>query len=1617
MTYTITLDSSYPSVLLNYPGNDTFRNNNSVFFNYTPSDAYLESCVLYGNFTESGFSANKSDDSPLNNFINTLGPIDLSDGAYLWNVWCNDSAGNNNFSSYNYTIKIDTIPPVITNWNKNGSSFLIYEYICLNVTVTDSFSEVQTVYAKIQDPNLEEENITLLDDGSGCDAFAGDNIYSKSYYLEFDGNYTWLEAHAKDYANNWQTNTTNLEWNVTSAGSMTVVMSSPSSDIEINESEYNYEYQQTCNVSCGAGGVNCENVTVYAEYDPSSFKHINTTTTDLINQEDNYSCGDLTAGGAQCTHTFNITSGSNSGNNTWPLRCIAVSDNVGSYTSGSVNLTINDHPYPNLTYPGNNSWLAGTEMLNASSSFDSDGSIANYLFEYDNNSAFPSPSLICSSTDENCTWNTTQQSECDNNSLSCYLRVTITDNNGLSNSTYITIGFDTNPPSTTLDKPESFENISSDTYTVNASSADSESGVDTVIFEYRRNSSDTWSYTCSDNRDPVYDCEWDLTSLPDGNTYELRAYANDSKGNTGSADVHTNITVDRKGPIINLESPLDKENLTNGNVTFYYNVSDALSSMKNCSLIIDGNISNTTLNPQEGVSLNLSYELGDGAYNWSVNCTDSLGNVNSSEKREVIIDTAGPVSVLDQPPNSTYINGTYTVNASITESGSASVDTAVFEYRQGGGAWQLICSDSRDPVYDCQWDTTAVSDGTGYEVRVHANDTLGNHGEYDVHVNITIDNNAPSISLVSPEDDYTDTDGDLVFVYQVSDSSPIQSCSLIINSDVNQTNSSVEKGQDQYFYLYGVDDGTQLDWSINCTDHAGYINATETRNISISLNSDMYLNLSLNKASYYIGETASITSNITDINDNPVSGASVSTAVIDSNTTIPWWNSSWQRRKPITLSSAQDLNNVLVEVNITGLDNNITSCEDEIRIIRFDSNSNLDSVNRTVVSGDDATYCVVRFRASITAGVENKEFMAYYNNSGASNPNNNETRQTQNSVLTAVGGSILGSLYDVTDGASSDTTSDNSVYYAVGRDNNPPSGLTLNAYINLSYNLSSIGVSESDLVSLNFTINYCHSDDITAPITCGAAIGAGSANTAYAELYDFDSSGWDVGFDTITQDVNSAAENTESYIETSNLGSYVEDATGMLWVRYETDIGGLTKNDDASFALDYANLDVYYKEEIYTDLETIQSAQELIDSNSSTSSAEGLWTWDWDTSGQAEANYSAVSYASKSGYNGASDNYVFELVQDNTGPVSVLDQPHNDSIINALNNGFTYTVNASVTDSGVGTIDTVSFFYRINNTDTWKSICNDTDGSAPFECEWNLTGLSNGNEYEVRVRANDSLGNTGENDTHINITIISQELNITSIIVDDTVSMPVDEVDLSAGSATRVYCNMTIQDPEVYTNIKGVNATLYSSTSTFDAADNNRTHYTNNSCSLVTGGGQSADYTCVFHVWHYAVNGSWNCTGFANNNYSTTNTSDNTSVNQLFALNISTSVIDYQDLEPNQTSNNVAVNISNVGNMPMNISVYGFGGDNEATGSDLSMICEINNVSVEFEKYSTSSSDDYDSKNQLSSTPQDIGLTITPKSSPSEKKVNTTYWQFKVPPESHTTGICNGSVVFMAESP
>lgn len=102
--YTIIVDTTDPSIALNTPENSSTDTDGSVTFSYTPTDSNLDACVLWGNFN--GWTANETDMSPTSGSDNTV-TLTLSDGTYLWNIWCNDSAGNSAFNATNYTLNVN----------------------------------------------------------------------------------------------------------------------------------------------------------------------------------------------------------------------------------------------------------------------------------------------------------------------------------------------------------------------------------------------------------------------------------------------------------------------------------------------------------------------------------------------------------------------------------------------------------------------------------------------------------------------------------------------------------------------------------------------------------------------------------------------------------------------------------------------------------------------------------------------------------------------------------------------------------------------------------------------------------------------------------------------------------------------------------------------------------------------------------------------------------------------------------------------------------------------------------------------------------------------------------------------------------------------------------------------------------------------------------------------------------------------------------------------------------------------------------------------------------------------------------------------------------------------
>jgi hypothetical protein len=169
---------------------------------------------------------------------------------------------------------------------------------------------------------------------------------------------------------------------------------------------------------------------------------------------------------------------------------------------------------------------------------------------------------------------------------------------------------------------------------------------------------------------------------------------------------------------------------------------------------------------------------------------------------------------------------------------------------------------------------------------------------------------------------------------------------------------------------------------------------------------------------------------------------------------------------------------------------------------------------------------------------------------------------------------------------------------------------------------------------------------------------------------------------------------------------------------------------------------------------------------------------------------------------------------------------------------------------------------------------------------------------------------------------------ILNISIDDGVN-----VTLVPNSTQNVMCHALIQDWNNITDVYLVNATLFHSTSSAGAADNNNTHYTNSSCAIDTNThdkfGVSDDIwhglaNCSFDVLYHAESGVWNCTVYVEDVTNRSNVeTDEGAIDELLAIGMQ-NTIDYGVVNSTDVSGEQQVDVENVGNVELNLTLDGY---------------------------------------------------------------------------------------------
>lgn len=192
--YTVYISTLSPAINLNYPTDNSWLNNDTnIYFNFTAIDNDgLDTCELWGNFT-GNWSKNYTWENPVSG-VQNFTILNLTDNSYNWNIWCNDTLGDEGFSTNNYTVNVDTVYPEIS---------------ILSITTTKG-SQTISFTNNVSDANLDSCKYSIFDsngtiDGTNENVSFTCNSSSQATVTTF-GTYN-LTIYATDFAGNENSST------------------------------------------------------------------------------------------------------------------------------------------------------------------------------------------------------------------------------------------------------------------------------------------------------------------------------------------------------------------------------------------------------------------------------------------------------------------------------------------------------------------------------------------------------------------------------------------------------------------------------------------------------------------------------------------------------------------------------------------------------------------------------------------------------------------------------------------------------------------------------------------------------------------------------------------------------------------------------------------------------------------------------------------------------------------------------------------------------------------------------------------------------------------------------------------------------------------------------------------------------------------------------------------------------------------------------------------------------------------------------------------------------------------------------------------------------------------
>jgi hypothetical protein len=772
-------------------------------------------------------------------------------------------------------------------------------------------------------------------------------------------------------------------------------------------------------------------------------------------------------------------------------------------------------------------------------------------------------------------------------------------------------------------------------------------------------------------------------------------------------------------------------------------------------------------------------------YEVRVRANDSLGFIgNYDNHTNISIDRTSPIISLIGPANNSQdVDG----------------DNILFEYNVTDNLLEIsncnliINGTINQTNYSVVKNTiqnftlSGMADGN-YTWNINCTDFAGNKNSSEIrNLIIAIDTDPPIVNLTSPINGFTSTVNDITFQYNVTDIvSGIANCSLIINGTINQTNTTpVLENEINTFTVNDMADGLYL-WNITCTDTAASpnIGTSTTFNLTIQEATTIKVNVSFDKPSYESietnGEIANISIKTQDLFGN-VLMTNVTTSIIKANTTIPWWNSSYQYRQFINITN--NYNRVLeagytinYTMNTQTLINQskMQADGDDLRIAFWNNNSNtwieLDRIiidlNTTETSilfrtqrnisanSSDINYYVYYSNNSVTNQPKNKSLVYFYYDSFDNNTLNNYNKSPAFDNVSLSGEDEDSTLTHDTATRTIRYTGTQDYGKSIRYDNLQIKDLEIEVQQNLESLPGSASRAEFELgVRINGD-NYYFLNIPNENAFWDGEIGRynnGVRTVLQTKTLNDYAMGqyWNLKF--IIYDINSSTVSLRAYINDTEVLAFNDSQINKI-----NQSGGFGTGS-IEFIGNWDNLTVKRYVPIQPTT-TNGSEEEMVYFTSGQTDSNGIFSFNFNTTNQSYTNYSAVSLATKlPSYNNGVGYSIFEITGDRTPPgfSNVNTIP---GIIYNFNN---VTILVDITDN-LNNLDNESVIIEGNWTGSFVnySVLNFTGNTYNYTI--NADNLSSSEFVVYRFYANDTQGNMNTSPFY-NFTVVNSiaEVNIT----------------------------------------------------------------------------------------------------------------------------------------------------------------------------------------------------------------------------------------------------------------